>query len=211
MTKKTSYQNMARAFKALAFSALYVCLISGSARAARVYLLIHVEQAETHWGDSDLSPKLLEFLTGKNGLEVATIDDSLWQTSESGSGFFSADYVSRFGSAMGARYVISFSNVSARLETRKGLSAPLLLSRYGVYGSVSGILRIVDTKKGRVVFDEMIEIEKRGPSQWQLLDDNPNSPALTLSAVEKIHFLEKLEWKTAELIADIILKEIRQR
>ncbi|MFQ5608389.1 MAG: hypothetical protein ACE5GA_10610 [Candidatus Zixiibacteriota bacterium] len=191
---------------------LSVLLLGGSPVAAgQTRMALHLEESEISWGDPELKSKLLDRLSISAGLELMVISDSLWSVNEFGSAFFSAGYVARFGSSLDVRYVVSLSDVRTDLRVRKGLSVPLLLSRYSVIGTVSGVIRIVDTQKGRVVYDDTFEVDKRGPSHWQPLDDNPHTSALQIPAAEKPHFLESLEWRAAETLAAIILRTVRLR
>ncbi len=187
-----------------------ICLPS-VCEAAQVRLALHMTESEISWGEPDLKHKLLDRLSAQNGLDVTLISDSAWVSSESGDSFFDATFVARFGSEIDVRYVLSLSDVRTDLEVRKGLSVPLLLSRYSAVGTVSGVMRIVDTQKGRVIFDEIFVVDKRGPSHWQPLEDNKYAPGLHMPAAEKPGFLESLEWRAADRLAKIILKKIKLR
>lgn len=185
--------------------------LSSVCQAAQVRLALHLTESAIAWGEPDLKHKLLDRLSAKNGLDVTLISDSAWVTSESGNSFFDATFVARFGSEIDVRYVLSLSDVKTNLEVRKGLSVPLLLSRYSSVGTLSGVMRIVDTQKGRVIFDEIFEIDKRGPSHWQPLEDNKYASGLNIPAAEKPRFLESLEWRAADRLAKIVLKKIKLR
>lgn len=179
--------------------------------AGQVRMALHLTESAISWGEPDLKHKLLDRLSGNNGLDVILINDSAWVSSESGKSFFDVGFVARFGSEIDVRYVLSLSDVRTDLAVRKGLSVPLLLSRYSAVGTVSGVMRLVDTQKGRVVYNETFEVDKRGPSHWQPLEDNKYAPGLHIPAAEKLNFLESLEWKAADRLAKVIFKKIKLR
>lgn len=187
-----------------------ICLPSAG-EAGQVRMALHLTESTISWGEPDLKHKLLDRLSGNNGLDVILINDSAWVSSESGKSFFDAGFVARFGSEIDVRYVLSLTDVRTDLSVRKGLSIPLLLSRYSSVGTVSGVMRLVDTQKGRVVHNETFEVDKRGPSHWQPLEDNKYAPSLHIPAAEKLSFLESLEWRAADRLAKVILKKIRLR
>ncbi|MCH7878854.1 MAG: hypothetical protein IH914_06035 [candidate division Zixibacteria bacterium] len=195
----------------IALAGIVLICLPAAGQAAQVRMALHLTESQISWGEPDLKHKLLDRLSARDGLEVTLINDSAWATSASGNSFFDAEFVARSGSEADVRYVLSLTDVRTDLAVRKGLSIPLLLSRYSVVGTVSGVMRIVDTHKGRVIYDETFEIDKRGPSHWQPLDDDRNSSKLHFPAAEKPRFLESLEWRTADRLAKIILRKIKLR
>lgn len=177
--------------------------------AQNIHALVHVETPISVWSEPDVATKLLDRLSGYRGVEFEVISDSLWRMNESGSGYVSADVLARLGVEFRARYIISLANLEETLQTRKGLSIPLLLSRYSQVAVLSGTLRIVDSDKGRMVVQRDFEITLKSREQWQPLENDPNKAGLRTAASEKPALFAKLEWKAANEIAADILKTMK--
>ncbi len=180
-----------------------------SINAQSIHALVHVDTPVSVWSEPDVATKLLDRLSGYRGVEFEVISDSLWQANESGSGYVSADVLARFGAEYRARYIISLANLEETLQTRKGLSIPLLLSRYSQVAVLSGTLRIVDSDKGRMVVQKDFEITLKSREQWQPLENDPNKAGLRTAASEKPALFAKLEWKAADEIAADILRTMK--
>ncbi len=177
--------------------------------AGNLYALLHVEKPVSAWSDSDFAAKLLDRLSGYRGVEFEVIADSNWQTSPSATNYVSSDYLAKVGAEYRARYVIVLENVTEELETRKGLSIPLLLSRYSEVAVLRGTLRIIDSEKGRMVVQKDFEVTLKSKSSWQALDDDPNVSGLRTAASEKQRLFSNLEWRAADKLANEILKKMK--
>ncbi len=174
--------------------------------AADLYAIMHVGKPVSAWSTPDLTTKLLDRLSGYRGVEFDIVSDSSWKTSVSGSSYVSSDFLARVGAEYRARYVIVVENLSETLEMRKGLSIPLILSRYSQVAALRGTLRIVDTEKGRMVLQKDFEITLKNRSRWEPFEEDPNVPGLRTAASEKQGLFTKLEWRAADKLATDILK-----
>ncbi|HSH00451.1 MAG TPA: hypothetical protein VLB27_10395 [candidate division Zixibacteria bacterium] len=195
---------------AVALTVIGVVCVS-SVGAGEAIMALHVAEPVVSWGDSELTERLLDRLSGANGLEVRLVSADTWRAAESGEGFFSVGFVSEYGLETGARYVVEIANVRTDLEVRKGLSIPLVLSRYSAEGVISGTLRIVDSERGRLIHQEDFEITKRSRSDWQVFENNPHHGKLQTPASEKPALLEALEWRAADRLANTILQKLKLR
>lgn len=186
-------------------------ICAGALRAGESVMALHVDQSAVSWGDSELTGRLLDRLSGANGLEVRVVSADVWGGGTSGVGFFSVSSVVEYGLESGARYIVEITNVRTDLAVRKGLSIPLVLSRYSAVGVISGTLRIVDCERGRLIHQEDFEVTKRSRSDWQVFENNPHSGKLQTPASEKPALLEALEWRAAERLANTILRKLKLR
>lgn len=173
--------------------------------------LAHIDPATSVFGTVNLEKKLLDRLSGVRGLRVVIVPDSQWKSEAISTEFFDIDSVVSFGSMHGARFVIDISDIESGIEVKKGLSIPLLFSRYSAVGKICGLIRIVDVKKRRLVANEDFCVEKKGKSNWQPLEDNPYTSDLHISAAEKPRLYEDLEWKTADWLSKTFLKRTSLR
>jgi len=201
---------MVRVKSAHVFRTLGLCFwvsvgISTGAFGQNLHALVHVTEPVSAWSQSDVTTKLLDRLSGYRGVEFEILPDSNWRTNESGSEYVSADFLARLGTQYRARYIISLTNLTEALRIRKGLSIPVLLSRYSQVAVLSGTLRIVDSDKGRLVVQKDFEITLKSREQWQPFEDDPNKAGLHTAASEKPELFARLEWKaTAELATEIL-------
>jgi hypothetical protein len=193
---------------------LSVCWMTGfgfwqSSVAAEVYAIVSVEEPVSPWSEPDLTAKLLDRLSGYRNVEFDVVPDSSWKTSVSGSDYVSSDYLARVGAEYRARYVIVVENLEETLETRKGLSIPLILSRYSQVAVLTGTLRVVDTEKGRMVLQKDFETTFKSRSRWELFEDDANLVGLITASSERQGLFSKLEWRAAGELATDILKVMK--
>lgn len=202
-----------RLFKRFVVFAFLLALLTVQSIQAReqVIALAHFDSATSVFGTIELENKLLDRLSGVRGLRVVIVPDSQWISQVNSTKFFDIDSVVSFGSMRGARFVINISEIESGIEVKKGLSIPLLFSRYSAVGTICGSIRIVDVKKRRLVTNEDFCIEKRGKSSWQPLEDNPYTSDLHIPATEKPRLYEDLEWKAADWLAKTFLKRTSLR
>lgn len=202
-----------RVLKRLAIFATLLALITIKSVEPREQsiALAHIDPAKSVFGTVDLENKLLDRLSGVRGLRVVIVPDSQWISQAKSSNFFDIDSVTSFGSVHGARFVIDISDIESGIEVKKGLSIPLLFSRYSAVGTICGSIRIVDVKKRRLITNEDFCVEKRGKSNWQPLEDNPYTSDLHITAAEKPRLYEDLEWKTADWLSKTFLKSTNLR
>ncbi|MBN4076239.1 hypothetical protein JYT16_00830 [Gemmatimonas aurantiaca] len=196
------------------FASVLFALILSATSFAQVSVALRIEDPIVSWGESQLAERLLYDLSAQNGLEITRISGPLVNNTgeyswESGS--LSSVQITRWGQSQGHRYVVLFSHIKTELSVRKGLSIPIVLSRYRVIGEVSGKLRIFDCERGKILVDEEFAVSKKGPGAWQLLEDNPRSGKLSIPANEKPVFLESLEWKTVTELVSKLRKKMRLR
>jgi hypothetical protein len=92
-----------------------------------------------------------------------------------------------------ARFLAEICIDNMDMVRKKTTIVPLFLYRYRVYGAISGTLRIIDVAKERVIQLEKINVDALAVGQWQILDDDPNDPALFIPADAKITLFGQLE------------------
>ena len=173
--------------------------------------LLYVQQAPASWGDAHLNEKLFDRLSGRNGLSVISLDSEVGASVAPSKNTCDVPHAGVIASERGARYLALITNVRTELDTRKGLSIPILLSRYSTVGTVSGTLRVIDARMNRMVYNRDFAVERKATERWQALEDDPVSGDIDLPAARKPLFFEELEWAAAEWLADEIARVARAK
>jgi len=183
---------------------LFVCLLFNVAN-SQTGIIVNLKIAENPWADSHLREKLELRLSTISQVSIIRADAE--NIPESGPLQTSRlDDLIEHGQSYNGRFLIDVFIDRIDLEKRKSFILPGLLSRYQVFGTAVGKIRIIDIKKARLV--EMVELDcsLKAKDRWQFVDDDPFDADLKVSADSKIVLFDKLE----EKIVAKIFKEVKK-
>ncbi len=174
------------------------CLLLNHA-VSQTGIIVNLKIAENPWADSHLKDKLDLKLSTIRQVSIIRADAGPLQTSH-------LDDLIEHGQANGGRFLIDIFIDRIDIEKRKASILPGLISRYQVYGTAVGKIRIVDIKKARLV--ELIDLDcsLKAKDRWQFVDDNPNDGDLKVSADKKVILFDRLEEEIAEKIFNEVTK-----
>ncbi len=180
------------------------CLLFNHA-VSQTGIIVNLKIADNPWADSHLKDKLELKLSTISQVSIIRADANNlpnagpMQTSH-------IDDLIEHGQAHGGRFLIDVFIDRIDIEKRKASILPGLISRYQVYGTAVGKIRIVDIKKTRLV--EMIDLDcsLKAKDRWQFVDDDPHDGDLKVSADKKIILFDRLEEEIAEKIFNEVTK-----
>ena len=166
-------------------------------------IIVNLKIADNPWADSHLKDKLELKLSTISQVSIIRADANEnpdagpLQTSH-------LDDLIEHGRTHDGRFLIDVFIDRIDIEKRKASILPGLISRYQVYGTAVGKIRIVDIKKARLV--EMIDLNcsLKAKDRWQFVDDDPFDGDLKVSADKKIILFDRLE----EEISNKIFEEV---
>ncbi len=191
-------------------AALAVCLLTVVALAqnqTREVALI-LERPRQEIPDFDLVGRLVDRLSRANGYSILVPgEDTTYPASPDSR--FDLQRLLAWGKETGCRYIIYLQIDDRRIETKKQISIPLLVSHYVVEGCLEGMYTLVDMRRGKTVMNKYIRTYVTGPHQWQIFEDNRDDPDLHIPAPEKLVFLQRLEEKAAQEIFESVLPHLR--
>ncbi len=188
--------------KLLGLVFLLGCLLFNLA-VAQSGIIVNLKIADNPWADSHLKDKLELNLSTISQVSIIRADAN--DNSDAGPLQTShLDDLIEHGQRHNGRFLIDVFINRIDIEKRKASLLPGLISRYQVYGTAVGKIRIVDIKKARLV--ELIDLDcsLKAKDRWQFVDDNPNDGDLKVSADKKVILFDRLE----EEIAEKIFKEV---
>ena len=170
---------------------LILCL---SAFAAPRRIVLHVEQADFAWGESDLTHHLVSQLSRSS--EIRTVVSSDFD--KSGPAFpdavYDIDSLLEWGREIGGHYLFVLVVTSERLETAKTFSLPLIVHRWETVAVIEGEVRMLDLSRGRLLWAEPFHEELRARSVLQGDADQTKADAdLHVPAEEKQILFSQLE------------------
>lgn len=169
---------------------LWIFILSSDS-GAQNSIIVSLKTPQCPWTECRLGDKLDYYLSCLNRGSIARED--LPATS----GFVSFENLLSWGRQRGGRFLVDISVDRIDLERRKSTIFPEVVFRYRVYAVLTGTLRIIDLKKGRLSELKDIKHEVKAADRWQVVDDDKNDPALSIPADEKIILFRQLEDKTA--------------
>ncbi|SYZ74249.1 hypothetical protein TRIP_C60519 [Candidatus Zixiibacteriota bacterium] len=156
-------------------------------------VIVNISPVVCPYADSHLAERLEYKLSTLNRLPLAVHKDAVLPEK-----FENLNQIVDRGQTQKARFLVDIYVDKLDLAKRKITVVPLAVYRYQVYAVISGHIRIIDVVKKRVVKMNRFQWESKGSDQWQLIDDEPDDPALNLPADEKIILFDSLEEKAAE-------------
>lgn len=166
-------------------------------------IVINLRIPEHPWADSHLGEKLDIYLSAISHVPIIRYDINDSILAASGESF--QDLLTR-GQMQKGRYLVDIRIDRIGLDKKKMTVFPMILSRYRVYATLTGTLRILDINRERMVKVKKIDYEVKASDQWQLVDDNEYDPDLSISPDEKILLFDRLEDETASRL----FKEIKE-
>jgi hypothetical protein len=192
------------------FMILALIVASVSAQNGRRTVALIFEESGEHITDFTLVDRLSDKLMMKADLKVIIPeeDSSLPKTP---TGRFNLERLLAWGQEVGSRYIIYLQVSSRRVETKKRMSIPFILSRYVVEGRIEGSYCLIDLNRSKVVGNWALEAKVNGPRQWQVAEDYPDDPDLMISAPRKVEFLNRLEDKAVKDIMMNVRQQLRGR
>ncbi len=199
--KKATKMNI-RKVSAMVF--LITCLLFNIA-VSQTGIIVNLKIAENPWADSHLKDKLNLMLSTISQVSIIRADAD--DTTDSGPLHTAhLDKLIEHGLALNGRFLVDVFIDRIDVEKRKAVIFPGLISRYQVYGTAVGKIRIIDIKKARLV--EMVDLDcsMKAKDRWQFYDDNPFDGDLKISADKKMILFDRLD----EKIASEIFKEVKR-
>jgi len=187
-----------------AYAAIMLLLLAPAAL-AQDGIIINMEIPACAWGDVHVDRQLSMYLSTVSNVPIIYMDqmDSLPINFDSYETF--PDLVER-SRVLGGRYLVDIIVDRIDIERRKVTVIPLLMFRYRVFALMTGNLRVIDVKNGRLVKMKKIKYEVKAADQWQLVDDDPDNPVLHIPADKKMLLIKSLDEKAARGL----FKEIKQ-
>lgn len=200
MNRKVTYGMMA----------VVVCLLAVGALAQNhtSEVAIVLERPRQEIPDFNLVDRLVDRLSRANGCRVLIPDEDTTLPA-SPDRRFDLQRLLAWGEETGCRYIIYLQIEDRRIETKKQISIPLLVSHYVVKGRLEGMCTLVDMQGGTIAMNEHIGTYITGPHQWQVFEDNRDDPDLHIPAPEKLWFFQRLEEKAAQEIFESVLPHLR--
>lgn len=195
----------------LIYSLLAVCLLTVAALAQNRHtreVAVIMERPRQEIPDFDLVGRLVDRLSRANGYSVLVPGEDTTAPA-SPDRRFDLQRLLAWGDETGCRYIIYLQIDDRRIETKKQVSIPLLVSHYIVEGCLEGMYTLVDMRRDKIVMNKHIRTYITGPHQWQIFEDNRDDPDLHIPAPEKICFLQRLEEKAAQEIFESVLPHLR--
>lgn len=191
---------------------VFLCLaaLTGSAQNHSRTIAVILEHPRQHIPDFLLVERLIDRLARHNGLHVVVPDEdsTLPQTPELR---YDLSRILEWGNEAGCRYIIYLQIDDRRIDLRKRVSIPFILSHYVVEGCLEGMYTLVDLRRGKAVLTRHLRTVISGPHKWQVIDDYPEDPDLHIPAPEKVQFLRRLEERAAQDIFEGILPHVKAR
>jgi hypothetical protein len=169
-----------------------------------------LEQPRQEIPDCDLVDRLADRLSRANGYSVYVPSEDSAATALPNR-HYDLQRLLEWGKETGCRYIIYLQIDDRRIETKKQISFPLIVSHYVVQGCLEGMYTLVDMRRGKAVMNKCIRTFMTGPHQWQVFEDNRDDPDLHIPAPEKLIFLRQLEEKAAQEIFESVLPHLRGR
>jgi hypothetical protein len=169
-----------------------------------------LEPPRQHIPDLHLVERLVDRLARFNGLSVVVIDEDSIQEATLGPRYDLSRILDR-GDETGCRYVIYLQIDDRRIDLRKQVSIPFVLSHYVVEGRLEGMYTLVDLRRRRAAMTMHLDASITGPHKWQVIDDYPQDPDLHMPAPDKIRFLRRLEERAAQDIFEAVLPQLKGR
>jgi hypothetical protein len=166
-------------------------------------IVVNLRIPEHPWADSHLGEKLDTYLSAISHVPIIRYDINDSILAASGESF--QDLLTR-GQMQKGHYLVDIRIDRIGLDKKKMTVFPMILSRYRVYATLTGTLRILDINRERMVKVKKIDYEVKASDQWQLVDDNEYDPDLSISPDEKILLFDRLEDETASRL----FKEIKE-
>jgi hypothetical protein len=162
-------------------------------------ILLRVIPAPPISVDSKLDRLLIQDLTRKEDVRVQDVNGGEGMEPSFPEHYFDLDSLVNWGQEIGGNYLMLVDVSSERIERRKSFSLPLIFHKYETVGIIEGEFRFVDLRHGKLLSAEPFKVEERGAQILQAsMDDDINDPALHLTAVRKLEFMDKLEAKLSK-------------
>jgi hypothetical protein len=181
---------MAKKYLIPVFALISFLILSGDS-GAQNSIIVSLKTPLCPWIECRLGDKLDYYLSCLNRVSIAREDLPINPE------FASFESLLSWGRQRGGRFLVDITVDRIDLERRKATVFPEIVFRYQVYAVLTGTLRIIDLKKGRLAALKDINQEVKAADQWQFVDDNENDPALSVPPDEKMVLFRRLEDKTA--------------
>jgi hypothetical protein len=189
------------------YSAVLILLLTPMVM-AQDGIIINLETPPCAWGDVHFDQQLGLYLSTVSNVPIIYMDqmDSLPVDFDEFETF--PDLIQR-SQLLGGRFLIDIIVDRIDIERRKVTVIPLIMFRYRVYALMTGKMRIIDVKNGRLVKMKKIKYEVKAADQWQFSDDDPDDPALHIAADKKMLLFRSLDEKAAKGLFNDIKKITR--
>ncbi|MFQ5498875.1 MAG: hypothetical protein ACE5FH_04315 [Candidatus Zixiibacteriota bacterium] len=171
-------------------------------------MIVRVNAAPLAWSNSQLQDIMERELTRSTHYRLLQAGA---QDATAPPGSDNLDGLINWGTEQGTRYILLVRVDDERLAREKTFRIPLVFQRWESMGTIEGETRLVDIRRGRVVFTETFRVRQSGARAiraWP--DDTSSDPDLQLSAPEKVRFFAKLEKKLAQHLVKRLLRETRR-
>ena len=181
---------------------LLILLTTGISNAGDA-IVVSVKSTQCPWADSHLNEKVDILLTSMH--RVPIVRQALPDAPEA----MSFEETILWGQQQGGRYLVDIKIDRIDLEQRKVTILPWIVHRYRVFAVMTGTLRIIDLKKGRLLALQPVECEYKASEKVQIVDDDKTDADLLIPADEKQALFDNLEHKAAGMFYQEIKKLTR--
>jgi len=175
--------------------AVFVSVSSGAA--AQDAVIINLEIAENPWADVRLDNKLDFYLATAARSPIIRINGDMRDSLGWNSRTPAIDDLIDQAERLNARYLVDIFIDRIDIEKRKVTVIPQAAFRYRVFGVITGVMRVMDISRARVVRVEEINYEIKASDRWRFGDDDIHDADLHISAYDKTLLFDELEEKAA--------------
>lgn len=184
----------------IAFLILCSALLGSIPAISGQVVVVNLESVPNPWADVRLGEKLDFYLATESRTDVIRISPELRDSLNWDTRTERLDDLIDHGIKMNARYLVDVFIDRIDLDRRKVTVVPQAAFRYRVYGVLSGMLRVIDIERARMVRVKEIDCEIKVSDRWRFGDDDINDADLHLSAYRKTIMFDELEEKAAQKI-----------
>lgn len=172
-------------------------------------VVLKVKTSPNPWAENQLEDKLLMRLSRSSDHRIYSAETLSSDLPEFPSATHNLDSLINWGLETGRRYLLFVDITDEKIVRKKTFSLPLIFQRYEVIAVVRGEIRLVDLSRNKLLVAEPFEVKKRGKRIFQAAtDDDKYDPAIHLSPVEKIRFLDELGDKLARHIVSKVSRPL---
>ncbi len=185
-----------KAGKVIAAAVLTLLAVVSSIEAQDA-VIVNLELPKNPWADVRLDDKLDFYLATVGRSPIIRIKGDLRDSLGWNSHTPSIDELIDQGERLNGRYLVDIFVDRIDMEKRKATVIPQAAFRYRVYGVITGVIRVIDISRSRLVRTKKIDYEIKASDRWRFGDDDINDADLHISASDKILLFDKLEEKAA--------------
>jgi len=176
---------------------IFVIVSAGATAQARDAVIVNLELPENPWADVRLDDKLEFYLATVGRSPIIRIKGDLRDSLGWNSHTPSIDELIDQGKRLNGRYLVDIFIDRIDIEKRKATVIPQAAFRYRVFGVISGVIRVIDLSRSRLVRTKKLDYEIKASDRWRFGDDDINDADLHISASDKILLFDELEEKAA--------------